>query len=152
MAQMVDAWGGIFHVKVTPQLMDAKGNRALIALRILSNISDVLQESGGLSITKPKGSGREAAKVQCILEKRLGFDLYVSAQEIANDGSTVFQLSAFGYMGKDDDMSEAARVDLAWGQIQPLMEQVVTKLGFSQITWLTAEERDARAHQELLRR
>ncbi|WP_162179900.1 hypothetical protein [Bryobacter aggregatus] len=148
MAAMVDVWGGIFYVQVTPILMDAKGNRALIALRILSEISRVLQERGGFTITKPKRSRGEAAKAQCILREHLGIDLFVSAHEKANDGSTVFQLTAFGYMGKDIDMSEGAKVCLAWERIQPLIQQIVTRLGFSQMRWLTAEEIDARAHEE----
>ena len=123
----------------------------MIALKILSEVASVLRREGR-TITKPKRSKGERAKALCVLGKHSGIRLCVSPQEVESDGSSVFELVAFGAVGRNVDTAERAKVHSAWRDIQRVSEQVVTSLCSSQIVWLTVEELDARAHQESLRR
>jgi len=152
MAVMIGAWGGIFRVRRPLHLDDPRENRSVVAMKILSELASALQQGGGFTITKPKRSKHEDVKAQCILSKRSGIDLYVSPQEIESDGSSVYQFGGFGFVGRNDDAAVEVNVCNAWADIQKISEKVVANSYSSQIIWLTEEQLDARAHQELSQR
>lgn len=163
---MVGYWGGVFHVKQDPHLSDAKGNRRVVALNILSELASAVQREERITIrvVKPRlwkrllgrltmpFNNQDDVKAQCIVTENSGIDLYLSPQEIEEDGSSVFQWVAFGYVHAGGDAAAGATVRDTWQQIQKVSEKVVANFCSSKIVWLTEEELDARVRLEGTRR
>lgn len=151
MAQMIFAGGGAFHLERNSHLQqEHKLDPSRVGVEVLSEISSVFRLQG-YQMTTPKRSRRKGVKAQLILGVNLGIDLYVSPEDIGKDGCP-FMIDGFGYAGKNDDEEDAEfQIMKAWRSLQTAAEQVVGRLYSAGITWLTAEELDARAQQELSR-